>query len=133
MIHARSRAVPHQVEFTTGTHVALADVPVEKGGAGAGFGPHELLEAALATCLVMTARMVAEKHDLPLESAECQVRIDRTNPDAACLEYNLTLHGRLNPDQQARIHEAVRRCPVARTLGGDLAIRPGSASHTQTG
>lgn len=59
MIRASSLDVPYQTAFTNGTLEAVADVPVEKGGAGRGFGPHELLEAAFATCLTMTAQMYA--------------------------------------------------------------------------
>lgn len=59
MIRSSSLGVPYQTAFTNGAFDAVADVPVENGGGGQGFGPHELLEAALATCLTMTARMSA--------------------------------------------------------------------------
>lgn len=82
MIRASENAVPYQTAFSNGTHTAVADVPMEKGGAGQGFGPHELLEAALATCLTMTVRMAAEHLGIPLagtaaryeSTARCRAR-----------------------------------------------------------
>ena len=54
MIQVTSLDLPHQTAFSNGAFNSVADVPLEKGGAGKGFGPHDLLEAALATCLRFT-------------------------------------------------------------------------------
>ena len=124
MIRSSSLGVPYQMAFTNGSHDAVADVPVEKGGAGKGFGPHELLEAAFATCLTMTVQMYAAKHGLPLVGAQCQVRIDRSVPDAVTLNYSLTFDGPLTDEQSAQLREAASKCPVARTLTGSIALRP---------
>lgn len=123
MIRATSLSVPHQTPFSNGPHSGIADVPVEKGGAGAGFGPHELLEAALATCVAITVRLAAEKHGFPLESATCEVRLDRSNPDAVTLNYDLTLLGPLSHEQIAHLRDAASRCPVTKTLTGGLRVR----------
>ena len=124
MIQASNLAVPYQTGFTNGSYESTSDVSVEKGGAGKGFGPHELLEAALATCLSMTVKMYASKHGLPLTAARCEVRIDRSEPDAVTLNYSLAFDGPLSDEQSARLREAASRCPVARTLTGVLAIQP---------
>ena len=124
MIRSSSLHPHYQTAFTNGSHDGVADVPVEKGGAGKGFGPHELLEAALATCLTMTVTMYASKHGLPLTAARCEVRIDRSVPDAVTLNYSLAFDGPLSDEQSARVREAAGRCPVARTLTGGVAIQP---------
>ena len=124
MIQARSLETSHQTSFSNGSHSATADVPVEKGGAGGGFGPHELLEAAFATCLTMTVRMYAAEHGFPLDGVGCEVRIDRTVPGSVALDYFLTLDGPLSDEQRARLRSAAGRCPVAKTLGGVIALRP---------
>lgn len=128
MIAAVNR-LGHRVEFTDGTLTAVADLPAAKGGGGDGFGPHDLLEAALATCIAMTARMTAAKHDLPLTAARCTVRIDRSVPDAAVLIYDLSLDGPLTAEQSAHVRDAVARCPVARTLSGRVAVRAERSSE----
>jgi putative redox protein len=125
MIRSASLDSPYQTAFTNGSHEAVADVPVEKGGTGKGFGPHELLEAAFATCLTMTVQMYAAKYGFPLQAARCEVRIDRSVPDAVTLNYTLSLDGPLLTDEQlVRLREAAGRCPVARTLSGAIALRP---------
>jgi putative redox protein len=124
MIRATSLPVRHQVAFANGAFEAIADVPVEKGGAGAGFGPHELLEAALATCIAMTVEMHADKHGIPLTKATCEVRLDRSNPSAIVLEYALAFEGQITQEQASRLREAATDCPVSRTLKASVAIRP---------
>jgi putative redox protein len=123
MIRSTSLDPPYQTNFTNGSFDAIADTPAEKGGAGNGFGPHELLEAALATCLTMTVKMYAAKHSIPLTSAQCEVRIDRSLSDAVTLNYSLVFDGPLTDEQKAGLREAASRCPVARTLTGAISLR----------
>lgn len=52
MIETESRSEPYATRFSDGVQEALADTTADKGGGGAGFRPHDLLEAALATCPV---------------------------------------------------------------------------------
>lgn len=132
MIRATGLADQYQTAFGNGTDEAVADVPTAKGGAGRGFGPHELLEAALATCLCMTARMYAAEHDLPLAGVRCEVRADRSLPGAVTLHYSLAFDGPLTDEQAARLREAAGRCPVARTLTGNLAVAPRPAVEEPT-
>jgi len=127
MIRCSSLAVLYQTAFTNGTYDAVADVPVEKGGAGQGFGPHELLEAAFATCLTMTVQMYAAKHGIPLRGARCEVRIDRSVSNAVMLNYSVTFDGPLTTDQHAQLREAASQCPVARTLTGAIALNHSQA------
>ncbi|MFO0816120.1 MAG: OsmC family protein [Gemmatales bacterium] len=111
-------------EWSNGIQSSMADVPVEKGGEGKGFGPHELLEAALATCMVITVRKVADQRQISLESARCEVRLDRSLPETVTFEYSLHLHGELSPEQEALLFEAASRCPVKKTLGGGINFKP---------
>ena len=127
MIRSTTTGPGPRVQFTNGGHTAAADRPREKGGDGDGFGPHELLEAALATCLTMTVRLYATEHGFPLTSAASEVRIDRSRPGEVALRYTLTCDGPLTADQLAQLHEAAQRCPVGKTLTGGLVVRPADA------
>ena len=124
MIQSTSLGVPYQVDLTNGTSRAIADVPREKGGEGQGFGPHELLEAALATCLSMTVKMSAAKHAMPLAGVTSEVRIDRSNPNEVVLSYSLKFEGLLTEEQIAHLKRAAANCPVSKTLTGKLLCRP---------
>lgn len=123
MIRSHSLGVPHRVAFSNGDHSADADLPAAKGGAGLGFGPHDLLEAALATCMTITVEMYAAKHGIPLVSAAAEVRLDRSDPDAVILIYSLTFEGSLTAEQRESLRNAASRCPVQRTLTGRLSLR----------
>ncbi|QDU26670.1 OsmC-like protein [Anatilimnocola aggregata] len=122
MIKAASLNQSCQTAFTNGGQSSFADLPVAKGGAGLGFGPHELLEAALATCMVMTVRMYADRHHLPLTSVNCDVRIDRSAIESVALFYALTLEGNLTTEEKQLLQAAAASCPVARTLAARIAV-----------
>jgi putative redox protein len=124
MIRASCFADSNQSAFTNGSHSGFADVPLKKGGNGDGFGPHELLEAALATCMTITVSKYAERHHLPLLKVECEVTADRSVPDVVTLQYSLKLEGVLSLEQKQRLHQAAGKCPVAKTLSGDMAFKP---------
>ena len=52
MITAQPRDTRYQPWISNGEHQTLADTPADKGGSNSGFRPHDLLEAALESCLV---------------------------------------------------------------------------------
>lgn len=56
MISTRSLQERYQTIASNSRHELAADAPAEKGGDGAGFSAHELLEAALAVCVNMAVR-----------------------------------------------------------------------------
>jgi putative redox protein len=122
MIRATTADTSNRIAFSNGRSESVADLPIEKGGAGDGFGPHELLEAALATCISMTVRLVASREHIPLQSASCEVRLDRSQPDVVILGYDLSLEGDLTEAQTARLHDVAGRCPVSKTLCGSLRV-----------
>jgi len=136
---------PHEVVVTevgktlaqrirAGRHEFRADEPVPAGGSDAGPDPYALLLAALGACTSMTLRMYADRKGWPLEGvtvrlsqskihardcAECEVkddsRIDRMTRE-------IELSGPLSGEQKARLVEIANRCPVHRTLKGQIEI-----------
>lgn len=97
-------------------HELQADAPVTKGGGGAGFGAHELLEAALAVCLNMALRMHAAEHSIPLEDVATRVALRWPQPDTVCFEYAIDLIGPLTDDQRQQLEQVASTCPVRKTL-----------------
>lgn len=57
MIRTDSQPAKFQAQFTNGVQVSVSDTTPDKGGGNLGFRPHELLEAALASCMNMSLRM----------------------------------------------------------------------------
>ncbi len=123
--------------FRTGVavrqHTLVADEPEAAGGTDQGPTPYDLLAAALGTCTAMTLRMYADRKKWPLEGITVHVEHDRLHAEdcAACetregkidrLRRMLTLDGPLDAAQRTRLVEVADRCPVHRTLAGEIVI-----------
>jgi uncharacterized OsmC-like protein/alpha-beta hydrolase superfamily lysophospholipase len=117
----------------------VADEPAAVGGGEAGPTPYDYLAAALASCTSMTLRMYADRKDLPLEEVSTEVRYDRVHAqDCADCEHTegrierftrtVTLHGDLAPATRTRLLAIAARCPVHRTLSGQIEIHTVAAS-----
>jgi uncharacterized OsmC-like protein len=107
--------------ISVGAHQITSDLPSTDGGNDAGPGPHELLLAALGSCIAMTIKWAAEKHHLPLRHVELRLSQSRTSIEHL-LRCSILLEGDLSDGQRAQLLEAAERCPVSRTLGGRIRI-----------
>lgn len=130
---ARTGTDGYATDVAARGHVLLADEPESAGGADLGPSPYELLAAALATCTGMTLQMYARRKSWPLTEATVRVAHDRIHAGdcAECetadgrvdrLTRTVTLTGDLDDGQRARLLEIADRCPVHRTLTGEIII-----------
>jgi putative redox protein len=124
MIRADSQSANYHTAFTNGTHRSTSDTTPHTGGGNLGFRPHELLEAALATCMNMTLRMAADKQGIPLSSVSVTVSLNREEPGKPVFEYSVELGGALSEAQRSRLLLAVDTCPVRNTLSHPLRCIP---------
>ncbi|MGA2639417.1 MAG: OsmC family protein [Spirochaetia bacterium] len=122
MIVTHSEASPFLTRFSSDTHMASADTTPEKGGGSAGFRPHELLEAALATCVNMHVRMYASNHGIAVESVSTSVSLDRSNPSEAIFKYSLDISGKLSPEENKKLMKIAESCPVRQTLSRNMVF-----------
>lgn len=117
-----------------GPHALVADEPKDKGGAGQGPDPYQFLAAALGSCTVMTLNMYARHKKLPVRRVRCEVSHRRVHAEdcADCesreghiheLSRVIAIEGALDDAQRARMLEIADRCPVHRTLEGEIRIR----------
>jgi len=117
-----------------GKHFLLADEPADVGGKDAGPSPYDLLAASLAACKSMTMRMYANQKKWSVSSIAVTVKHDKVHAaDCADCEtregkidlftVSVTLEGDLDETQRARLIEIAERCPVHRTLTGEVKIR----------
>lgn len=123
MIEAESRRTPFAVLFSNGAETVRVDATPEKGGAGEGFRPHELLEAALASCMNMSLQMYAQSHSVPLARVTTQVWLDRSGKGKTVFRYNLELKGPLSNDQRRQLLQVAEACPVRDTLSRDVSFK----------
>lgn len=109
------------------------DEPVEAGGEGAGPDPYTLLLAALGSCISMTVTLYARRKAWKVSRVRVRLRMRRVHADdcAECetatayvhrVERDVTIEGELDEEQHARLQEIAHRCPVHRTLAGEIVI-----------
>ena len=131
---ARTRLGGFRSDVRLGDHRLVADEPRSVGGTNLGPTPYDLLSGALATCTSMTLRMYADHKNLDLESATVRVEHDRVHAedcvdcetaDGKIDEFRRTisLEGDLTSAQKKRMLEIADRCPVHRTLHGEIKVR----------
>ncbi len=123
MITALSESRSYLTVFSNGNHAANADTTPDKGGGNQGFRPHELLEAALATCMNMHVRMYATNYGVELEKASTKVSLDRNSSTEAVFNYSIELSGQLDDEQRRKLLEIAETCPVRHTLTKKLLFR----------
>ena len=92
------------------------------GGKDAGPAPYDLLTSALAACTAITLRMYAQRKQWPLDAAHIDVHFTRDG-DKAHIDRVLTLDGKLDDAQRARLADIAERTPVTLTLKGGIEIR----------
>ncbi len=108
-------------EIVVGGHHLTGDEPVEAGGTDAGPSPHELLLAALGSCTSMTVRAYARRKGWDLRHVEVRITGERVG-EVFQMHRRIQLEGTLDAEQRTRLLEIAGRCPVHRTLTGEVQI-----------
>ena len=126
VVVAENGAGRYQQQVTVAAHTLIADEPVSMGGNDAGPAPFDYLLTALGACTSMTLRMYAELKQLPLERVSVTLTHEKIEVEGKGkidrISRRIGLEGNLTPEQRNRMLEIANRCPVHRTLSGNLEI-----------
>lgn len=106
---------------TVGRHQLTVDEPASVGGTDTGPNPQELLAASLASCTAITMEMYARRKGWELDGlkVDCEYSpAERGHPT----RFELVLHlpGHLDDEQADRLRVIAAKCPVHRTLDGEV-------------
>jgi putative redox protein len=110
-------------DLDVGEHRLTADEPTEHGGDDEGPSPQELLAASLASCVAITMEMYAKRKGWNLDGL--QVDVDYTPAERGCpTRFKLVtrLPAHLGEEQVAKLQAVAAKCPVHRTLEGEVAF-----------
>jgi putative redox protein len=110
----------HTVEIRQ--HRLTADEPPEMDGDDLGPTPQELLAASLASCMAITLDMYARRKgwDVGLAEVECSYEQPSDRGTPTRFELVLRVPAALDADQRRRLAAIAARCPVHRTLAGEV-------------
>lgn len=114
-------------------HALVADEPEAFGGTNQGPSPYDYLQAALGACTGMTVQMYAGRKKWPLDEVVVRLRHAKNHAQDCenCeepgqkidhFERELELVGELSPEQRQRLLEIAEKCPVHKTLLGEVRI-----------
>jgi putative redox protein len=100
------------------------DAPKDNQGKGERFSPTDLVGAALASCVLTTMAIVAERDSLNLDgaSAEVEKHMVADPRRIGALPLKVTLPRALNPEQRQKLESVARHCPVHQSLHPELKI-----------
>lgn len=112
----------------------LSDEPRSVGGTDEGPNPYEILLGGLAACITVTLRLYANHKGIQLDGVNVKLEFDRVHA-SDCLECddpsggmierirtNVTIFGKFDETQQARLAQVAQRCPVHKTLARGMHI-----------
>jgi len=122
VVEATSLPAAWQVRFQAGDNEGRADTVKDGTGGSAGLRPHELLEASLATCMTISARMALADLGVPDGEVRVRVYLERGR-SATRFRYELILDPALEPHRPA-VTERAERSPVRSTLSQPLTFEP---------
>lgn len=116
-----------------GQHALTADEPKSFGGLDSGPSPYDLVLAGLGACTSMTMRMYAERKGFNLDKVTVRLRHEKIHADdcANCanivgkidvIEREITMEGDLDAATRLSLLEIADKCPVHRTLHGEVKV-----------
>lgn len=117
----RLRGFEHRIDIRN--HELAADEPADLGGDDAGPRPQELLAASLASCSAITMEMYADRKGWHVGDLAVEVSYEPSSDRPQTrFEIVVRMSDAVPEDQRNRLIEIARRCPVHRTLAGEVTF-----------
>lgn len=120
-------------EINANGHNMVADEPTSVGGTNLGPTPYDYLVAGLGACTAMTLRMYADRKKWPVEAIRVRLThqkihaVDCKECETATgkidhIHREIDIKGDLDVHQRRRMVEIADKCPVHRTLEGEIRV-----------
>jgi len=113
-----------KTEMTHGPSGAVlrTAAPADNQGDGSSFSPTDLAAAALASCMVTTLAIVAERDGIDLSGVSFRVEKHMASDPRriASLPVEIHLPASLAPAARQKLERAASTCPVHRSLAPEL-------------
>ena len=117
-LHTRAEHGPSAAQLET-------DAPLDNRGKGESFSPTDLLATSLASCMLTTMAIAAEREGWRIDGARARVRkhmdLDPRRR-VGRLEIDLEMPSGVPPEARETLEGSARGCPVAASLHPDTLV-----------
>src|SRR5919107_4396755 len=104
-------------------HTITADEPRDEGGDDSGPSPQELLAASLASCTAITMEMYARRKGWDVAGLTVDVEYTpAARGSVTRFDLVMKMPAHLSEEQVERLQAIAAKCPVHRTLEGEVAF-----------
>jgi putative redox protein len=110
------------VENRTETHIWYADEPMDLGGKDEGPKPTELFLSSLASCILITVRMVAQRKGWNTGVISIELTMNHREKGVEIVKHIL-FENQLEEEQVKRLLDVSNRCPVAKILSNPIEFK----------
>lgn len=111
----------YRVTHSNGRHQFFADEPAEKGGKDTAPTPDELLEAALASCTLVTLRMYTDHKQWNVGEITISVSLQRVEGKSIITRV-MKFEKQVTEEQKQRLIQVAKACPVSKTISGNAEL-----------
>jgi putative redox protein len=108
--------------LNTETHSFISGLSIKIGGGDEAPDPHELVEAGLAGCTILTCQLYANRKGWPLKSTNVSVHIESEGKEATKIIREISFEGELTDEQRTRLFEIANKCPIHILLHSKITI-----------
>lgn len=101
----------------------ITDAPTDNNGKGEAFSPTDTVATALASCMITTMGIYADKNGIELTGTKASVlKTMASGPRRiAAIDVELFINNKeLTPEQRQKLEDIALNCPVALSLSADL-------------
>jgi putative redox protein len=116
-LHSKADAKLAQIlEFNT--HQLPTDISITEGGEDLGPSPHDLYDAALASCKALTVMWFARKKNIAVTHIDTRIERDDSEERRGTykLATHLVIHGDFSDEEFAQLSAVAEKCPVHKLM-----------------
>lgn len=112
----------YKVINTVENHSWIADEPLELGGQDEGPKPVELFLSSLASCILITLRIYAQRRNWDAGEIHVDLIMNELEEGVEIIK-DITFSGKLEDEQKEKLLDISNRCPVAKILSNPIEFK----------
>ncbi len=116
-LHSKTDAKTAQI-IESGSHRVISDITIAEGGEDLGPSPHDLYDAALASCKALTLMWYANKKGIKISNISTRIERDDSEERHGVYKLNtyLVLSGDFSEEEFQQLSAVAEKCPVHKLM-----------------